>query len=56
MARNIRHEIGSSYIKLNCLFLPVFLFFNDKGGKIEDEKGARKKHSCVRRKVLIILP
>lgn len=46
MARNIRHEIGSSYIKLNCLFLPVFFFFfNDKGGKIEDEKGARKKHS-----------
>lgn len=27
MARNIRHEIGSSYIKLNCLFLPVFFFF-----------------------------
>ena len=31
-------------------------YFNDKGGKIEDEKGARTKHSCVRRKVLIILP
>lgn len=33
-----------------------FFFFNDKGGKIEDEKGARRKYSCVRRNVLIILP
>ena len=37
-------------------FSQFFFFFNDKGGKIEDEKGARRKYSCVRKNVLIILP
>lgn len=56
MARNNSDIQLEAVILSETVFFSQFFFFNDKGGKIEDEKGARTKHSCVRRKVLIILP
>ena len=56
MARNNTDMKLEAVILSGIVFFSQFFCFNDKGGKIEDEKGSRRKHSCVRREVLIILP